>query len=140
MRKYIITFVIAIFTSSALSQSINYKSAEVLSGVTSQLNFFATGKKDCTSAPPPSIKVITSPKHGLLTIRRGTMTTNKIPYCPSLKIQANVIFYTSNAGYTGPDEIVYEITDAKGEIALYNFTITVKEATKSPFKSPEQNL
>ena len=138
-------FSFALFTtisvaSPALSQSINYKSVEIVAGVVSQIDYFATGKKDCTSASPPSIKVLTPPKHGLLTIRRGTMTTNKIPNCPNLQTPANVVFYTGNAGYAGPDEIVYEVTDAKGEIAIYNITATVKEGPKPAIKPQEQPL
>lgn len=66
---------IFLYTTSAVGQSVNYKSTETTAGVQSQLDYFATGKKDCTAALPPTIRVITLPKHGLLTIRRGTMTT-----------------------------------------------------------------
>ena len=123
-----------------IAQTANYKSAETVAGAASQIDYFATGKKDCSSAPPPSVRVIKSPSHGLLTIRRGTMTTNKIPNCPNLQAPANVIFYTGNAGYSGPDEIVYEVADAKGQVAIYNITVTVKEGPKPDIKLPGQPL
>ena len=140
MKFRLSALLIALTATPALSQSINYKGADAIAGVATQLGYFATGKKDCSSAAPPSIRVITPPKHGLLTIRRGTMTTNKIPNCPNLQTPANVIFYTGTAGYAGPDEIVYEVTDAKGEVAIYNITVTVKEGPKPTVKSPEQPL
>lgn len=129
---------IFLYTTSAVGQSVNYKSTETTAGVQSQLDYFATGKKDCTAALPPTIRVIILPKHGLLIIRRGMMTTP--PNCPNLQTPANVVFYTGNAGYIGLDEIVYEITDSKGEMAIYNITITVKENQKANIKLPGQLL
>ena len=140
MKRRLSAFLIALSASPALSQSVNYKGAEAVAGAATQLDYFATGKKDCSSAPPPSIRVITPPKHGLLTIRRGTVTTNKIPNCPNLQTPANVVFYTGTAGYVGPDEIVYEVTDVKGEIAIYNIAVTVKDGLKPAAKPPGQPL
>jgi hypothetical protein len=140
MKVRLSAVILALSASPALTQSVNYKGAETVAGVASQLDYFATAKKDCSPTPPPSIKVITPPKHGLLTIRRGTVTTNKIPNCPNLQTPVNVIFYTGNAGYAGADEIVYEVTDAKGEIAIYNINVKVNEGPKPAVKSPEQPL
>ena len=138
--RYLTILITVLFITSATAQSANYKSAETIAGAQTQLDYFATGKKDCSAAPPPSIRVISPPKHGLLTIRRGTMTTNKIPNCPSLQTPANVVFYTGNAGYKGPDAVIYEITDAKGEVAVYNITLTVEEGHKPDVKLPGQPL
>jgi hypothetical protein len=124
----------------AYSQSANYKNTETIAGVASQLDYFATAKKDCSAAAPPTVRVITAPKHGLLTIRRGTVTTNKIENCPNLQTPVNVIFYTGNPGYVGPDEVVYEVTDSKGEVSVYNIALTVKEGKKPDIKLPGQPL
>ena len=37
-----------------------------------------------------------------------------------------MIFYQARAGYTGPDEVKYEVTSENGEVATYDVTISVK--------------
>ena len=59
-------------------------------------------------------------------MRHAELTTDKIPGCPTLKTPAQVVFYTANAGYTGPDHTKYEVTSENGEVATYDVTITVK--------------
>jgi hypothetical protein len=140
MKTRLSIMFIAASAFPAFSQSANYKSTETVAGVASQLDYFATGKKDCSPAAPPTVRVITPPKHGLLTIRRGTVTTNKIQNCPNLQTPVNVIFYTGNAGYAGPDEVVYEVTDSKGEVSVYNIAVNVKEGQKPDIKLPGQPL
>ena len=144
MRRALTSLVLCASITPAIAQSVNYKSLDVTAGVASQVDYYATAKKDCSAAPPPSIKVVTVPKHGMLTVRRGTVTTNKIPSCPNLQTAVNVILYTGNAGFAGDDEIVYEVTDAKGEVTLYNIKVTVKEGSKPseplPSQKPEQRL
>ena len=137
LKSQILAFLLLLMGPVA-AQSVNYKNVDVTAGAITQLDYYATGKKDCTSAPPPTIKIVTAPKHGLLTLRRGMMTTNKIQSCPNLQTPANVIFYTGSAGYAGVDEIVYEVTDAKGEVALYNIRINVKTAQNPTPNSPGQ--
>ena len=65
------------------------------------------------------------------------LTTNKIEGCPELKTPAQVVFYTANTGYTGPDHVKYEVKDENNEVATYDMTITVKAA--QPAQNPRQN-
>ena len=129
-RRFGCVPVLIALSSHVAAQTLNVKSVETTAGVTSQLVYYASGNKDCLSSPPPSIRVITAPKQGMLTIKRGALTTNKVPGCPGLQTPANVIFYTGNTGYTGDDEIVYEVKDSKGEVAIYDIKIVVKPSDK----------
>ena len=82
----------------------------------------------------PTVRVITPPKDGMLMVRRGDLTTDKVAGCPPVKTPAQAVFYQARAGYTGPDEVKYEVTSENGEVATYDVTINVKEppATSKP--------
>ncbi len=85
-------------------------------------------KSTCTPAALPTVRVIEAPHAGFLTVRQAELTTHKIPGCPTLKTPAQVVFYTANAGYAGPDHVKYEVTSEGGEVGVYDVTITVKAA------------
>ena len=129
-----------LLTAASVAQSVNYKSYDATSGVATRLDFYATARKDCSPSPPPPIVVVTPPKHGLLTIRRGTVKSTRIAECPNFQTDANVVFYTPGRGYAGEDEVVYEVRDSKGAVSLYNLKITVKENKAPPPGNLEQKL
>jgi hypothetical protein len=113
--------------SAALAQgSANYTSAEATSEKPVQLSYHASAHKNCTPASMPTVRVITPPKGGMLMVRRADLTTDKVVGCPPVKTPAQVIFYQARAGYTGSDEVKYEVTSENGEVATYDVTITVK--------------
>ncbi len=92
-----------------------------------QLTYHASAHKgDCTPAPLATFDVLEAPKLGILTVRRATLTTNKIAGCPGLKIPAQVVFYRGREGSAGPDHVVYKVTNANGEVETFDVTITVK--------------
>jgi len=114
--------------SAALAQaSANYTSVEATAEKPVQLSYHASAHKNCTPASMPTVRVITPPKGGMLMVRRGDLTTDKVAGCPSVKTPARAVFYQARAGYTGPDEVKYEVTSENGEVATYDVTITVKE-------------
>ncbi len=125
---------------AAFAQSANYASVEAVAGSTRQIGYYATASKECAPVPPPTVRVVTPPKHGILSIRRGAVTTSQIANCPNLRTPAQVAFYLGNADYAGADEVSYEVTSANGEVAVYNISIVVKPAPKPAPKSPGQAL
>ena len=129
LRTYAASCVAAIWlVSAAFAQaSTNYTSVEATAEKPVQLSSHASANKNCTPAPVPTVRVITAPKAGILTVRRGQLTTDKLVGCGPVKTPVQVVFYQARAGYTGPDEVKYEVTSANGEVATYDVTITVKE-------------
>jgi hypothetical protein len=113
--------------SVALAQAANYKSVEAVPDKPIQLSYHASAHtKTCEAAAAPTVRVIEAPQAGYLTVRQAELTTDQIPGCPTLKTAAQVVFYTANAGYAGPDHTKYEVTSENGEVATYDVTITVK--------------
>ena len=113
-------------TATALAQEANYLSVDAVSGKPVQLSYHASTHNDCTPAPPPTIRVIESPKFGMLTVRRGEVQTDRIAGCPGLKTPVQVVFYLARVNYTGLDHAKYEVMPESGVVATYDVTITVK--------------
>jgi len=112
--------------SAAFAQAANYTSVEATAGKPVQLTYHASAHKNCTPAPLSTFDVLQAPKLGLLTVRKGLLTTDKVAGCPGLKIPAEVVFYRARAGSAGTDHVIYKVTSASGEVETYDVTVTVK--------------
>jgi hypothetical protein len=123
-----------LIATAALAQSTNYTSVEATSDTSVQLTYHASAHKNCTPGSLPTVRLIEPPKSGVLTVRRATLTTAKVEGCPGLKTPAQVAFYRSRAGFVGTDHVSYGVTSENGEAAIFDVTITVKEAP--PATSP----
>jgi hypothetical protein len=119
--------------SAAFAPAANYTSVEATAGKPVQLTYHASAHKNCTPAPLSTFDVLQAPKLGLLTVRKGLLTTDKVAGCPGLKIPAEVVFYRARAGSAGTDHVIYKVTSASGEVETYDVTVTVKPA---PAPSP----
>jgi hypothetical protein len=120
--------------SAAFAQQpvTNYTTVDVASGKQVQLTYHATAKKDCTPLEPPTVKVTTPPKEGVLMIRSGTLATDRFAGCGRLKVPAQVVFYQAREGYVGSDHVSYDVTDIKGAVSSYDVTINVKAGPAVP--------
>jgi hypothetical protein len=123
----------------AAAQSTNYASLEIAAGASARIGYYGFAKKDCTPEPLPSIEVVSAPKHGVLTVRTGTLNAKNIANCTNLKLPAQIVFYRAQAGYVGPDQVVFGVKNAEGAINVYSFSISVKESA-APQSPPPDNL
>jgi hypothetical protein len=112
--------------TAAFAQATNYTSVEAIAGKPVQLTYHASAKKDCTPAPPPTIRVTQAPKAAVLTIRPAS--TGKVAGCPKMRVPAHVVFYQAHEGYAGPDHAGYQATNSDGEVGDFDVSITVKAA------------
>jgi hypothetical protein len=137
------TILFAFATASAgvcasLAQDTNYASVAATPDVPVRLSYHASAhKSNCSPGALPTVHVIEAPKSGMLIVRQAVLTTNKIEGCPDLKIPAQVVFYTPNTDYTGPDHVKYTVTDENSQVATYDMTINVEAA--QPAQNPAQN-
>ena len=77
-----------LMASAALAQAANYMSVEATAGKPLQLSYHASAhKSDCTPAPLATFDVLQAPKLGLLTVRNGMLTTNKVAGCRGSKFR-----------------------------------------------------
>src|SRR5580700_8733470 len=127
----IVGLAVALLAPATLAaQSTSYSRAETTSGAQVQLNYHATAKKDCTAMPLPSMRVLEVPRHGTLTVRKGEAMIAHIADCQPFKTPAEVVFYQSRAAYVGQDHLIYEVTNANGEVANFDISIEVKEGPR----------
>ena len=126
----VLSFTLACFlAAAALAQAMNYTSAQATAGKPVQLTYHADAHKaSCSPAPVPTFRVIEPPKYGVLTVRQGVLTTNKVAGCPGLKTPALVVFYQAKEGYSGSDHVRYVVTNAQGQPQGFDVTITVQPA------------
>jgi len=114
--------------ASAEAQDSTYRSAKAHSGQRLQLSAHFTLKPDCSASPAPEIRVITPPSNGTLSIRAGTVRSQRAGSCSNIELPARIVFYQSNVGYTGPDQVTMEVKKADGSTEAQSVAITVEMA------------
>jgi len=87
--------------------------ANVFSGSEVRLYVLSNVNSDCTSGPRPEVRVVTQPANGTARLEEKSMPLNRASSDPNAKcngknVDAVVVFYTSNSGYTGLDKLVVE--------------------------------
>jgi hypothetical protein len=104
------TFVLS--GTGALAQGNNaYRGIDTVAGKSHRLGVCGNVQKDCTSGPPPAIRVVVPPKHGELNVRSGNLKAGRITRCPNLRATAQGVFYQSKPKYSGTDEVVLGIRE-----------------------------
>jgi len=88
--------------TAVLAQSTNYASFEATSEKPVQLGYYASAHKNCTPGALPTIRVIEAPKSGILTVRKGVLSTNKVAGCPGLKTPAQIALLSGSCRLRRP--------------------------------------
>jgi hypothetical protein len=131
--------VLVLCATGAVAQTNSaHRSADVVAGKSHRLGVYGNVQKDCTSGPLPTVRVLTPPKHGELTIRSGKLKAGRISRCPKLEATAQGIFYKASPTYKGADEVSYEVRSASGKVERHTVRITVK-GTQAPDAKPDQD-
>ncbi len=121
--------VIPIATLAQPSPSSSYTTFAATPAKPVELGYYASAHKStCSPAPLPEVGVAQAPKLGVLTVRSGELTTNKIAGCPALRTPVQVVFYEARVGTTGSDHLVYKVTTSDREVKTYDVTINIKRA------------
>jgi hypothetical protein len=114
------------FLPAVAQQERVYQSARTASGKEARIALFGRANaKECKALPIPEIRIVDSPKHGILVVRTATITTNRYQSCGALKVPAQVLFYKSRTDYVGPDSISFVVTFENGMRQEHSIAITV---------------
>jgi hypothetical protein len=136
----VLCFVTGLVGTAVLAQVTNYAKLDATVGKPLQLGYYASAhKNNCTAAALPTVRVITPPKSGTLMVRRAQLMTDKVQGCPPMKVWAQVAFYQARAGAIGLDHLDYDVTSENGEVAIYDFTISVQQSSKLPTTGDNEN-
>ena len=125
-------FAICIFCDSApaIAQSMNHSNVDVSAGASVRLGYYGAAGKACSSEPPPKIDVVTPPKHGDISIRTGSLATNRLPSCPNLTLPVEIVFYSARPGYAGSDLVIFKVKSALGTESAWTYSIDVKQPSQ----------
>lgn len=136
LRSGAALFAVAIVTCGASAQTSNYRSASAEAGKSVRIATVTPLKADCSVGELGGVRVVTSPKNGTLTLKRGKLKTPATFRCPNVETMVEGVFYQSKPAFTGTDEIVYETKSGSGQIARFTVQITVsnKPVTTEPKK------
>lgn len=115
----------AIADTSAAQSRIVERDTTAKPGQLTQIGIFGRVKPDCTSGPVV-IRVVDQPDHGKMSQRSAKLKTDKIARCPPIETSVAVIFYQSNDGFVGRDDVVIEAETDSGQIERYHYKIDVR--------------
>jgi hypothetical protein len=127
--------------SSAAAQDVPVKKADALSKF-EYTKYVASGRKtllgfsyalnpDCSSLGQVDLKVSIQPEHGTVEVVEGQYYPNYEPtnpraHCNGEKITGMVLYYRSNAGYTGIDHFDASSLMPTGVLQEAHFNVNVR--------------
>jgi hypothetical protein len=115
--------------TAALSQDrLVEREVKGKSGQDIRVAIFTNVLADCTAGPLPTIRLVASPEHGKLIVKKARLSATNVKQCLALEVPALVAFYKSAGDYAGSDFAVLEIKTAQGSVLLQRYSITVSPA------------
>lgn len=87
-------------------------------------------KPDCTSGPLPSIRLMSPPENGKVTVKQGNVRTTNYKQCLALEVPAFVVIYHPRADFSGVDVLSLEVKFSGAKTEVHKVSVTV--GTGSP--------
>ena len=116
----------ALVVASVPAQAAGSEQAKTDPGKPVRVGYYSVFHADCSAGPPPEIRMTASPKSGVVVISDGTLTTKRLANCPKVSAPVRQIIYRPRDGFTGTDEVAFDVVDPKGGKAVgHRVTITV---------------
>ena len=113
------------FAGPALAQSPVSRTKTVAPGKSVRLEIAPNLKKDCSPGPMPEFKVSGPPKNGSIITKVGKLKTPASYRCPNKEAAVQALFYQPNGGFTGSDEVTFEVKSSDGQVQTQTVKITV---------------
>ena len=101
------------------------RNAKGLSGKAIRVGVYLNVQPDCSSGPLPSIRLVSPPGNGSVTIKRGKINATNYKQCLALEVPGYVAFYQSKADFTGTDTLTLEVKFPQGRTELQRITVNV---------------
>jgi hypothetical protein len=94
-----------------------------------QVGLYINVRPDCTPGPLPTIRLVSPPANGTLTIKRGKVNATNYKQCLALEVPGFVALYKSKADFTGTDVATVEVKYPHGRTEIQRITINVGAGT-----------
>lgn len=121
-----------ILAGPAFAQTTVTRSKAVAAGKTVRLEIAPNLKKDCSPGPMPEFKISGAPKNGSVITKVGKLKTPGSYRCPNKDAAVQALFYQPNNGFTGSDEVTFEVRSSDGQVQTQTIKITVGPASAKP--------
>ncbi|CAH1673153.1 conserved hypothetical protein [Hyphomicrobiales bacterium] len=124
--------------SAALAETVLYRTLRVQTGKPNRVAVYQSLKADCSRGPLAEIRVKKMPGHGTLVVRRGSSKRSSGP-CAAIPAPAQAIFYQSRDGFSGQDQIEYEVVSGK-TVERHTVSIMVEKTAPPVQRTPDRRL
>jgi hypothetical protein len=103
----------------------------VLAGRDARVGLYADLRPDCTSGPLPTIRLLVTPAHGVVIVKRATLKATNLKQCLATEMPALVVIYHSTKDYAGTDEFTLEISWPRGHKQLRRVWLKVSSGQEN---------
>lgn len=114
--------------SAVRAQDTTERQLKAMPGHDVRVAVFTNVRPDCTSGPLPTIRLVTAPTHGTVTVKRATLRATNFKQCLAIETPALVGFYHAPADFSGPDTFELEIGAADGRKRRERVQVMVTES------------
>ena len=98
-------------------------------GKEAPVGVYAVVRGDCSVGAAPDIHVIRAPAHGAVLVHDVQLATKRASPCNPTVVPAHQVVYRPEAGFSGQDEMLFEIVDRDtGQADPHPVTIVVQPA------------
>jgi len=80
---------------------------------------------DCSPGPLPTIRLITPPSNGKVTVKRAKVTGTNYKQCLALEVPGFIAVYHSAPGFSGVDTLTIEVKFPAGRTENQRIIVTV---------------
>jgi Trypsin-like peptidase domain len=101
------------------------RTVKVPSNKETRIGVYVNLKPDCTSGPLPSIRLISVPEHGKVTIKQATVNATNYKQCSALQVPGFVAYYQPARDFFGTDSLSLEIKSFSGRTIVQKITLPV---------------
>ncbi|MFC5323129.1 hypothetical protein [Bradyrhizobium oligotrophicum] len=101
------------------------RNAKGLAGKPIQVGIYLNVQPDCSSGPLPSIRLVTPPGNGTVTIKRGKVSATNYKQCLALEVPGFIAFYQSKTDFAGTDTVTLEVKFPQGRTEVQRIMINV---------------
>ena len=114
--------------ASAQEKTVEH-TAKGQAGKDIQVGLYVNVRPDCGSGPLPSIRLITPPDNGKVTVKKARVSATNFKQCLALEVPGFVAFYRSQPDFAGVDILILEIKFPGGKTEIQRITVSVGIST-----------
>jgi hypothetical protein len=90
-----------------------------------RVGVYVNVKPDCTSGQLPSIKLVSPPANGKVTVKQGKVTAPNYKQCLALEVPGFIALYHPRADFVGVDLLILEVRYPGGKTEVQKVSVTV---------------